>query len=211
MRRAHRFFGLLAALPLLAWIGSGVAMLALEVGPDGPREVALPVEPLKRSVTVSPEPGVMEVRVFATSLGQHLIQRTEFGWRHLDPGTGQLKPVPREAELRSLLEAAFAADAAGFGDIEIVTADSTVTSTGRVVTLDWPSFSASYRDDRTELGAWLRRIHGLGLSGVPAVDRWLSLVAGALALLLACLGLALLATEEGGKPAPESRGRGYRR
>lgn len=207
MRRAHRFFGLLAVLPLLAWIGSGVAMLALEVGPDGPREVALPTEPLKWPVTVRPEPGVTEVRVFATSLGQHLIQRTEFGWRHLDPATGQLKPVPNESELRRLLEAAFATDAEGFGKIEVVTADSTVTSTGRVVALDWPSFSASYHDDRTELAGWLRRIHGLGLSGIPAVDRWVSIVAGALALLLGCLGLALLATEEGGTPARESRRR----
>lgn len=207
MRRAHRLFGLLAVLPLLAWIGSGVAMVALEVGPAGPREMVLPVEPLGRSITVRPEPGVTEARVFATSLGHHLIQKTEFGWRHLDPATGQLKPIPSEPELRTLLEAAFTDDPTGFGEVEVVTADSTVTSTGRVILLDWPSFSASYRDERTHLASWLRRIHGLGLSGIPAVDRWLSLVAGVLAFVLGCFGLALLATEEGGSPPPEARRR----
>ncbi len=203
MRRAHRFFGLLAVVPLLAWLVSGVALVVMDPGPSEGTEVLLPMRPLARSVTVRPEPGVHEVRLFSTVLGQHLIQRTEFGWRHLDPVTGELKPAPAEEELRGLLEEAFG-DSDGFGEISLVAADSVVTTTGRVITLDWSAFTASYKDDTTRLAGILRRVHGLGLSGIPIVDGWLMIVAGVLGSALALLGLGLLFREEG---APERDGR----
>lgn len=183
-------------MPLLAWLLSGVTLVVVDPGPAEGIPIQLPTTPLTRSITVRPEPGVEEVRLFSTPLGQHLIQKTEFGWRHLDATTGRLKPVPGEAELRQLLEEAFE-ERDGFGDITLVTADSVLTSTGRVVTLDWSTFSASYRDEVTRLGTVLRRVHGLGLSGVPQVDRWLMIVAGVLGSALALLGLGLLFREEG--------------
>lgn len=197
MRRAHRFFGLLAVVPLLAWLLSGITLVVVDPGPSDGVPIQLPTTPLTRSVTVRPEPGVEEVRLFSTALGHHLIQKTEFGWRHLDPTTGSLKPVPGEEELRQLLEEAFAGQD-GFGEITLVTADSVLTDTGRVVTLDWTTFSASYRDEKTRLGAVLRRVHGLGLSGLPQVDRWLMILAGVLGSALGLLGLGLLFREEGG-------------
>lgn len=199
MRRAHRFFGLLAVVPLLAWLLSGVMLVVMDPGPSEGVSIPLPTTPLTRSVTVRPEPGVEEVRLFSTVLGQHLIQKTEFGWRHLDPATGNLKPAPTEDEVRALLEDAFST-MEGFGDVAVVTADSVLTSTGRVVTLDWSAYAASYTDERTRLGAVLRRVHALGLSGVPQVDRWLMVLAGVLGSALALLGLGLLFREEG---APE--------
>ena len=201
MRRAHRFFGLLAVLPLLAWLISGVGLAVLETVSTGAGEVVLPTQPLRGVVTVRPEPGVGAVRVFETALGQHLIQETEFGPRHLDPRTGELKAVPAEADLRLLLDEAFALDPAGFGEVELITADSTVTSTGRVIELDWPSFTATYRDGTTRLANVFRRVHGLGLSGIAKIDRWITIVAGALGLVLALLGLVLLTREEGGDVA----------
>lgn len=207
MRRAHRFFGLLAVLPLLAWLISGVGLAVLETLSTGGGEVTLPTQALHRAVTVRPEPGVGEVRVFETVLGQHLIQETEFGLRHLDPATGQIKPAPAEVELRELLGEAFAVDPEGFGEVELITADSTVTSTGRVIVLDWPSFTATYRDGTTRLANVFRRVHGLGLSGIPGIDRWVMIVAGALGLVLAMLGLVLLAREEGGDLATDDRQR----
>jgi len=199
MRRAHRFFGLLAVVPLLAWLVSGVALVVVDPGPPEGTDLLLPMRPLGRSITVRPEPGVQEVRLFSTVLGQHLIQRTEFGWRHLDPLTGELKPIPAEEDLRALLEEAFV-DSDGFGEISLVAADSLVTTTGRVITLDWSAYRASYRDETTRLAAILRRVHGLGLSGIRAVDRWSMIVAGVLGSALALLGLGLLLREEG---APE--------
>ena len=203
MRRAHRFFGLLAVVPLLAWLLSGVTLVVVDPGPSDGVPVQLPTSPLTGSITVRPEPGVEEVRLFSTALGPHVIQKTEFGWRHLDPTTGALKPMPGEDDLRRLLEEAFEGRD-GFGEITLVTADSVLTSTGRVVTLDWPSYTASYRDETTRLGAVLRRIHGLGLSGMPQVDRWLMIVAGVLGSTLGLIGLGLLFREEG---APEGDGR----
>lgn len=205
MRRAHRFFGLLAVVPLLAWLLSGITLVVVDPGPSDGVPIQLPTTPLTRSITVRPEPGVEEVRLFSTSLGHHLIQKTEFGWRHLDPTTGRLKPVPDEEELRTLLEEAFAGRD-GFGEITLVTADSVLTDTGRVVTLDWTTFSASYRDEKTRLGAVLRRVHGLGLSGLPQVDRSLMILAGVLGSALGLLGLGLLFREEGG-PEVENRRR----
>jgi hypothetical protein len=199
MRRAHRFFGLLAVVPLLAWLLSGVTLVVMNPGPSEGVSIELPTAPLTRTITVRPEPGVEEVRLFSTVLGQHLIQKTEFGWRHLDPTTGTLKPAPAEDEVRRLLDDAFAT-MDGFGEITTVTADSVLTSTGRVVTLDWSAFTASYRDETTRVGAVLRRVHGLGLSGVPQVDRWLMILAGVLGSALALLGLGLLFREEA---APE--------
>ena len=197
MRRAHRLLGLLAVLPLLAWLASGL-LLAL-IGPEANavETVVLPTQPIGRAVTVYPEPGSTEARVFASPLGNHLLQKTDFGWRHLDPSTGQLKEVPTESQLRALLSAAFETDPEGFGEIDLVTADSTMTSTGRVVLLDWPSFTATYRSDVTEQVRLLTRIHGLGITGDPAVDRWLMVVGASLGCLLALLGGVLLMKEEG--------------
>lgn len=198
MRRAHRLLALLAVFPLLAWLVSGVLLVAM--GPDAVATgtLALPTEPIRRSVTVRPESGFSEARIFATSMGNHLLQKTDFGWRHVDPSTGRLKDVPTESQLRSLLEAAFAQDLEAFGEIELVTADSVVTSTGRSVSLDWPSYTATYRDASTERVRLVRRVHGLGVTGNAAIDRWIMLVAAVLACLLAFMGLGLLTQEEGG-------------
>jgi len=176
----------------------------MDPGPSEGTELTLPTRPLSRTVSVRPEPGVQAVRVFETALGQHLIQSTEFGWRHLDPGTGRLKPVPGEEDLRGLLEEAFA-EADGFGEVSIVTADSVVTTTGRVVKLDWATFTASYQDETIRWATLLRRIHGLGLSGIPQIDRWLMMIAGVLGSALALLGLGLLFREEGAAEAEPRR------
>lgn len=197
LRRAHRLLALLAVLPLLAWIISGLLLVIM--GPEAVETgtLDLPTEPIRRSVTVRPEAGSTEARVFATPMGNHLLQKTEFGWRHIDPSTGQLKDVPTESQLRSLLEIAFDTDPEGFGEIELVTADSVVTTTGRSVSLDWPSYTATYRDGATERVRLVRRVHGLGITGNPGVDRWIMLLAAALCTLLAAMGMGLLTQEEG--------------
>jgi len=197
MRRAHRLLGLMAVLPMLAWLASGLLLALLGPNANAVEQVVLPTQAIGRAVTVYPEPGSNEARVFASLLGNHLLQRTDFGWRHLDPSTGRLKEVPTEGQLRALLGAAFADDPEGYGEIELVTADSTITSTGRVILLDWPSFTASYRSEVTEQVRLLQRIHRLGITGDPATDRWFMIVGASLGCLLALLGSVLLMKEEG--------------
>ncbi|MGI9628976.1 MAG: hypothetical protein ACR2QM_19250 [Longimicrobiales bacterium] len=198
MRRAHRLLALLAVLPMLAWLVSGFLLAIIGPGAVATGTLELPTDPIRRSVTVRPESGFSEARIFATSMGNHLLQKTDFGWRHVDPSTGQLKDVPTESQLRSLLETAFAVDPEGFGDIELVTADSVVTTTGRSVSLNWPSYSATYRDASTDRVRLIRRVHTLGVTGNPAIDRWIMVAAAALGCLLAFMGMGLMTQEEGG-------------
>jgi hypothetical protein len=179
-------------LPLLAWAITG-AIFFIKPGYGGAYEsLAIRTYPLTTTVSVPPSADWREVRFVKTVLGDHLIARTEPGWRQLDPVTLEPRPSPPEADVRALLTDAFAANPARYGEVSSVDGSTITTSTGVTITFDWNRLSLSQRGRDTDRIDAIYRVHYLQWTGNASLDK----VFGGLGLLclvaLSAAGVRLL-------------------
>jgi hypothetical protein len=167
-------------LPLLAWAVTG-AFFFIKPGYGGAYEsLAIRTYPLTAPISVPPSGDWREVRWLRTVLGDHLVARTESGWKQLDPVTLLERPAPREADVRTLVTDAFAANPERYGQIATIEGPVITTSTGVRATLDWHRLSLSqYGRDTARIDA-IYKVHYLQWTGVE----WLDKILGGLGLLL---------------------------
>ena len=104
-------------LPLVGWAVTG-AFFFLKPGYGGVYEsLAVKTYPIESAVSIPSNPSWLEARYLKTALGEHLLVRTDAGWQHLDARTLQVRPVPAEPEMRTLITDALTANPARYGRI----------------------------------------------------------------------------------------------
>jgi len=146
-----------------------------------------------------PAPDWIEVRLLRTTLGDHLLARTDSGWMHLDPVTRQPLRLPDEASIRRLVEDAIVERHARYGEVEFVTGDNgdnrpsaTIrTSSGVEINLEWNTLQLQQSGPDTRRIDALYRIHYLQWTGIASVDRLLGLAGLVALLVLTVLGMRL--------------------
>ena len=179
-RALHRALGITMLLPLLAWAVTG-AVFFIKPGYGGAYEsLAVRTYPLTAPVSVPPAADWREVRYLKTVLGDHLIARTESGWKQLDPATLQERPAPTEAEVRTLVSDAFTVNPERYGQVATIDGPVITTDTGVRATFDWNRLSLSQRGRDTDRIDAIYRVHYLQWTGVESLDK----VLGGLGLLL---------------------------
>ena len=179
-RALHRALGVTMLLPLLAWAVTG-AIFFVKPGYGGAYEsLAVRTYPLTAPISVPPSADWREVRYLRTVLDDHLIARTESGWKQLDPVTLQERPSPTDAEVRALVTDAFTVNPERYGQIATVEGSVITTVTGVRVTFDWDRLSLSLRGRHTRRIDAVYRVHYLQWTGVV----WLDKVLGGLGLFL---------------------------
>lgn len=191
-RTLHRVIGLVMLLPFLGWAVTG-AIFFIKPGYGGAYEsLAVKTYPLDTSLAVDGNALWREARFVKTVLGEHLLVRTVKGsWRHLDPRSLDERPVPAEADLRTLISDAFVANPARYGRIVSMAGSVATTDTGVRVTLDWNRLSLSQRGPDTDRIDTLYKVHYLQWTSVAAVDKILGGVGLMLILVLSGLGVWL--------------------
>jgi len=191
-RSLHRALGVTMLLPLLAWAVTG-AFFFIKPGYDGAYEsLVVRTYPLTTTISMPPSADWREVRYLRTVLGDHLIARTESGWRQLDPVTLQERPTASDADVRALVTDAFTANPERYGQIATIDDALVTTDTGVRTTIDWNRLSLSQRGRDTDRIDAIYRVHYLQWTGVE----WLDKILGGLGLLLivalSAAGLRLL-------------------
>ena len=83
LRTVHRLLGLLLLLPLLAWCVTGVLFHVKPGWSEAYAGLSLDLQPLQDLPPVTPDPEWREVRRLRTVLGDHLLVRTDAGWRYV--------------------------------------------------------------------------------------------------------------------------------
>lgn len=179
-RTVHRALGITMLLPLLAWAVTG-AIFFIKPGYGGAYEsLAVTTYPLTTAVSVPPSADWREVRYLKTVLGDHLIARTESGWKQLDPVTLQDRPAPTDVDIRALVADAFTANPERYGRIATIEGSVITTDTGVRATFDWNRLSLSQRGRDTDRIDAIYRVHYLQWTGVV----WLDKILGGLGLFL---------------------------
>jgi len=191
-RSLHRALGVTMLLPLLAWAVTG-AFFFIKPGYGGAYEsLGVRTYPLTTTISMPPSADWREVRYLRTVLGDHLIARTESGWRQLDPVTLQERPTASDADVRALVTDAFTANPERYGQIATIDDALVTTDTGVRTTIDWNRLSLSQRGRDTDRIDAIYRVHYLQWTGVE----WLDKILGGLGLLLivalSAAGLRLL-------------------
>ena len=103
VRRRHRLLGVVLLLPCLGWAATGLVFLT-KPG-YGAAYDALPIRtyPLGAPIAVTPDPAWRELRYVRTTLGLHLLVRTDDGWSQRDPPTRQPIAAPPAGAARRLM------------------------------------------------------------------------------------------------------------
>jgi hypothetical protein len=191
-RALHRALGITMLLPLLAWAVTG-AVFFIKPGYSGAYEsLAVRTYPLTAPVSVPPAADWREVRYLKTVLGDHLIARTESGWKQLDPVTLQGRPAPTDADIRTLVTDAFTENPERYGRIATIEGTRITTDTGVRVTLDWNRLSlAQYGRDTARIDA-IYKVHYLQWTGVESIDKVIGGLGLFLMVALSAFGVRLL-------------------
>ncbi len=191
-RTVHRALGITMLLPLLAWAVTG-AIFFIKPGYGGAYEsLAVRTYPLTAPVSVPPAADWREVRYLKTVLGDHLIARTESGWKQLDPVTLQERPAPTDAEIRTLVTDAFTVNPERYGQITTIEGSVITTDTGVRATFDWNRLSLSQRGRDTDRIDAIYRVHYLQWTGVVWLDKILGGLGLVLVVALSAFGVRLL-------------------
>jgi hypothetical protein len=191
-RTIHRALGITMVLPLLAWAVTG-AIFFIKPGYGGAYEsLAIRTYPLTAPVSLPAAADWREVRYLKTVLGDHLIARTESGWKQLDPVTLQERSAPTDADIRALVSDAFTANPERYGQIATVEGSLITTDTGVRATFDWSRLSLSQRGRDTDRIDAIYRVHYLQWTGVVWLDRILGGLGLALMIALSGFGVRLL-------------------
>jgi hypothetical protein len=195
-RRIHRLLGLILLLPCLAWAATGLLFHWKPGWSEAYAQLSPKTYPLNGvEPRVAPDPGWIEMRRLRTILGEHLLVRTDKGWRQLDVASGGPREAPSEPDRIALFEDAIAADPGRYGSIESIEGWTATTTTGVEISLDWKTMRFRQTGADTRRIDLLYRIHYLQWTGTKWGDRALPLVGliGLSALaLLGLLGLRLV-------------------
>jgi len=191
-RTVHRALGITMLLPLLAWAVTG-AFFFIKPGYGGAYEsLAVKTYPLTTALSLPAAADLREVRYLKTVLGDHLIARTESGWKQLDPVTLQERPAPTDAEIRTLVTDAFTANPERYGRIATIDGSVITTNTGVRATFDWNRLSLSQRGRDTDRIDAIYRVHYLQWTGVVWLDKVLGGLGLVLVVALSAFGVRLL-------------------
>jgi len=192
VRRLHRLAGLVLLLPMLGWAATGAIFFIKPGYDEAYSSLTVKTYPLAASLAVKASADWLEVRYLRTALGPHLLARTTAGWRQFDPVTAAPRPAPAEADVRTLLNEAIAADPSRYGAILFIDGTNATTATGARLSFDWNQLSLSQRGRDTDRIDWLYKVHYLQWTGIAAFDQALGLIGLALIVVLSLLGACLL-------------------
>jgi hypothetical protein len=190
-RKIHRIIGVILILPFFGWALTGFVFF-IKPGYAGAYEIPkIRTYNLTGSPTVTPDPSWHEFRYLRTTLGDHLLVRTDSGWHQLDPVTKLPKAEPSEAELRNLMKDAFSLNPQRYGEIVSISDSTARTNTGVEVNLDWSTLTLQQKGSDTAWIDLLYKIHYLQWTGFKSVDRAIGFVGLILVISLTVLGAAL--------------------
>ncbi len=190
-RALHRILGLVMLLPLIGWAITG-SIFFLKPGYANAYDTPqVKTYPLETNIALAPDRSWLEFRYVKTILGEHLLARTEQGWRHLDPLSLQPRQAPTTDEIRALLADALATNPSRYGHIANVEGNTATTDTGVRVTIDWNRLALAQRGTDTDRIDFFYKVHYLQWTGVAAVDKALGALGIALVLILSALGARL--------------------
>ena len=190
-RTLHRIIGVILLIPMVCWALTGLVFF-IKPGYVEAYEILTPkLYPLNNNALLKSQPGWLEVRQMRTTLGDHLLVRTESGWINLNPNDNQRPSTPTADEIRKLMQDAFTVNPKRYGQIASVNGNTVTTSTGVVVTIDWNTMSLQQTGSDTKWIDSLYRIHYLQWTGIKSVDHVVGLIGITLILFLTGFGAYL--------------------
>ena len=157
----HRWLGLMLAVPLLLWIGTGLVFLFKPGYSDAYEQLRVRTYPMERPLNLAWVQGWDELRVSKTTLGYHLLARSDDQWLQLDAGTLQPRPEPAQAAIIRLLQDAVSHNPERYGLVLEARDDTYFTDTGIALSLDWDSLKIEQRGQDTRLINTLYKVHYL--------------------------------------------------
>jgi PepSY-associated TM region len=191
VRRVHRIIGVVMLLPFLGWAATGFIFFIKPGYGAAYEAIAVKSYPLERSVSLAPAADWREVRVLRTTLGTHVIARTDAGWLHVNGATLEPAPSPTPEQIRRLIEDAMTLNPSRYGRVSRVEGNTVHTDTGARVSLDWTRLTLQQRGRDTDLIDAIYRVHYLQWTGASAIDKLLGFAGLTLLIALSALGARL--------------------
>lgn len=190
-RKLHKIIGLILVLPMLGWTMTGIIFF-IKPGYQGAYEqLSVKTYPLSDSIVVQPNNEWQEIKLVTSILGDHLLVKANGKTEHLDPASLLPKPVPSEAEFKTLLLDAFTDNSERYGDVIKLDGLSAQTNTGVEIKLDWNNLRLSQKGQDTHLINLLYKVHYLQWTPSKNFNQFLGILGLILLALLTALGVRI--------------------
>ena len=192
MRRLHRIIGMIMIIPFLGWALTGLVFFTKPGYTEAFESLSIKTNGNRDQFSFPVNEEWLEVRMFKSILGSHLLVKTINGWEHLNPTTLHALALPPKQDIRRLVEDAISVNPQRYGNIVTVTKNHIETDKNVTIQLDWSQMLLSQKGRDTALINTMYKIHYLQWTGIKIVDRVLGLLGLGLICTLAILGVLLL-------------------
>jgi hypothetical protein len=203
-RKVHKIVGLILLLPFISWSLTAVFFLVRPRYEQAYENLAVRQYPMQAQPAFLPGHDWLEYRYFNSILGEHLLVKTGEGWRNLDPDTLLEVPEPGPADLKRLVEDAFAANPQRYGHVAALDPELITTDTGVRITWNWDSMSLDQEGRDTRAIARVYDIHYLEWTGIYWLDKVLGLSGLFLLIYMTWSGMKLAFGWHLPRPAPQA-------
>lgn len=200
VRKIHKLIGLALMLPFLGWVVTGFIFFFKPGYENAYAFLAVRTYPLDESIVIGPDSTWLEFKYLRTILGDHLLVKTDNGWKHFNPQNMQPMPDPVPEDVEDLVADAIQSNPGRYGEVHSIDGLMAKTTTGVEISLDWKRLSLQQRGKDTDRIDWFYKIHYLQWTGVGIIDKVLGFLGLALVATLTVLG-ARLAIKGNQKPS----------
>jgi len=196
-RKIHRYIGLSMLLPMIGWALTGLVFF-IKPGYEGAYEMlTLKTYPLESGFSVPAGENWQEARLVRSTLGHHLLVRSNDQFSNVSPSSFQPMQIPAENDLKRLFEDALSRNPERYGSIATIVNVTAHTTTGIDVTLDWNTLKFTQIGfDRTVISA-LYKIHYLQWTPWALFNQILGIVGLAMLVILTLFGVRLYVANRG--------------
>lgn len=159
-RKIHQTIGLILVLPMIGWIITGLIFFIKPGYKEAYDQLAIKTYPLERTFQLPYSPQWKDVRLVRTTIGYHLLVKTNSKSLHLDPDTFAPR-IASDNELIALMNDAFSKNKDRYGEVEALNEFKMKTTSDIDVTLNWDQLTLRQSGSDTELINTLYKIHYL--------------------------------------------------
>ena len=194
VRRLHRIVGMIMIIPFLGWALTGLVFFTKPGYTEAFESLSIKTYGNQEQLSFPVNEEWLEVRMFTSILGSHLLVKTINGSEHLNPTTLHTLALPPKQDIWRLVEDAISMNPKRYGNIVTVIGNQIETDKNVTIQLNWSQMLLSQEGRDTALINTMYKIHYLQWIGIEIVDRILGLLGLGLICTLAILGVLLLRT-----------------
>ena len=191
VKKIHKTLGFIMLLPFIAWVVTGVFFFVKPGYSEAYEKLSIQQYPNQHQLNLPHQNNWLEVRIFRSILGEHVLVKSDKQWLHLNAESFEVAYAPSPNNVELLITDAIKNNIKRYGEVVSVDGLSAITSTNVNIALNWQEMSLYQKGNDTKFIGIMYKIHYLQWTGIEEIDKVMGVLGLILVFTLALFGIAL--------------------